>query len=103
MPCYAFHMNKGAHHCVYHRKICIRHSVIEVVHSQYPGKQQRLNIRIYFDRKNKYFYSNAYSHYKSTAFQELLFTQMTNNFETNFKLKASHKFNIHKLMYYMFL
>jgi len=28
---------------------------------------------------------------------------MNNNFKTNFKLKPSHKFNIYKLMYYMFL
>ena len=28
---------------------------------------------------------------------------MINNFKTNFKLKPSHKFNIYKLMYYMFL
>jgi len=28
---------------------------------------------------------------------------MTKNFETNFKLKLSHKFNIYKLMYYTFL
>ena len=39
-------------------------------------KTQRLNIRIYFDRKNNYFYSNVYIHYKSNAFEELLFTKM---------------------------
>ena len=51
-------------------------------------------------------YSNVYSHEKSSAFQELLLTQMyymTKNFKTNFKLKPSYKFNIYKLMDYMFL
>ena len=74
---YTHHKHKGAHHCEcdcvlpncpFYWKPCYRlhmdmdvHSVHEV-HSEHPGKKQRLNIRIYFDRKNKYFYSNIYSH-----------------------------------------
>ena len=64
-----------AHPYVHHRKICTHHSVCEVVHSEHPGKK-KLNIRIYFDRRNKYFYSNVYIHYKSNAFEVLLFTKM---------------------------
>ena len=60
MPYYTLHMHMDAHHYVYHRNICSLHSVHEVVHSEYPGKKQRLNIRIYFDGKNHYYYSNVY-------------------------------------------
>ena len=35
-------------------------------------KKQRLNIRIYFDRK-KYIYSYVYIHYKSNTYEELVF------------------------------
>jgi len=49
-----------AHPYVYHRNICTHHCVHEVVRLEYPVKTQRLNIRIYFDRKNNYFYSNVY-------------------------------------------
>ena len=36
-------------------------------------KTQRLNIRIYSDRKNNYFYSNVYSKQKFTTFEELCY------------------------------
>ena len=61
MPYYKLHIEMDAHPYVYHRNICIHHSVHEVVHSECPGKK-KLNIRIYFDRKNHYFYSNVYIH-----------------------------------------
>ena len=54
------HKYKGGHPYMYHRNICIQHFLHEVVHSQYPAKTQRLNIRKYSDRKNNYFYSNVY-------------------------------------------
>jgi hypothetical protein len=72
-----------AHPYVYHRNICIHHCVHEVVDSEYPGKKQRLNMRIYFDRNNHYLYSNVYIHQKYNAFEVLLFKKMywmTNNF-----------------------
>jgi len=50
----------GAHLYVYHRNVCIQHFVHEVAHSQYLAKTQRLNIRIYSDRKKNNFYSNVY-------------------------------------------
>ena len=66
-PYYTYHIQKGslhyvcvdvllddAHHYVYHRNICTLHSVHEVVHSDYPGKKQRLNIRLHFDEMNHY-------------------------------------------------
>ena len=59
MPYYTLHMHMDAHHYVYHRNICSLHSVHEVVHSEYPGKKQRLNIRVYFDEEKHYFYSNV--------------------------------------------
>jgi len=45
-------MNLDHHPYVYHKNICIHHRVHEVVHSEYPGKTQKLNIRTYFDREN---------------------------------------------------
>ena len=60
MPYYTHHKYNGAHPYVYHRNTCIQHCLHEVVHSECPGKKQRLNIRIYSDRKNNYFYSNVY-------------------------------------------
>jgi hypothetical protein len=57
MPYYTLYMHVDTHPYVHHRNICIHHCVHEVVHSQYPGKKQRLNIRIYSDRKNSYCYS----------------------------------------------
>jgi hypothetical protein len=38
-------------------------------------KTQRLNIRIYSDRKYYYFYSNVNILYKTTAFAELCYLQ----------------------------
>ena len=52
---YTIHMHMGAHHYAYHRNICIQHYVHEVVPSEYPGKTQRLKIRTYCYKKNKYF------------------------------------------------
>jgi hypothetical protein len=51
MPYYPLHMNMDAHPYVYHRNICIHHRAHEILHAEYPGKKQRLNIRIYLDRK----------------------------------------------------
>jgi hypothetical protein len=59
-PYYTLHIHMDAHPYIYHMNICIQHCVYEVVHSQYPGKTQRLNIRIHSDRKNKCFYSYVY-------------------------------------------
>jgi hypothetical protein len=55
MPYYTLHMHMDAHAYVYHRNIHIQHCVREVVRSKYPGKKQRVNIRIKSDRKNNFF------------------------------------------------
>ena len=47
MPYYIFHIKMDAQPYVYHKNICIHHSVHEVVHLEYPGKK-KLNIRIWF-------------------------------------------------------
>jgi len=44
-------MNMDGRPYAYHRNNCIHHWVHEVVHSEDPGKKQKLNIRIYLDRK----------------------------------------------------
>ena len=62
MSYYTLHMHMDAHHYVYQRNICTHRSVHEVVHSEYPGKEQSLNIRIYFDGKNHNFYTNVHIH-----------------------------------------
>jgi len=75
MPYYTIHTNMDAHPYVYHTNMCIQQSVHVVVHSENPGKNtKRLNLRDYFDRKNNYFYSTVYFHYKSNVYEELLFT-----------------------------
>ena len=40
MPYYKLHIKMDAHPYVYHRNICIHHSVHKVVHSEYPGKKK---------------------------------------------------------------
>jgi hypothetical protein len=60
-------------------------------------KTQRLNTRIYCDRKNDYFYSYVYIKEKSRAFEKLLFTKShnLNNFVCNLFFKSNSSFNIY--------
>jgi hypothetical protein len=67
-------MNMDAQLYVYHRNFCIQYCVCGFVLLKYPGNpgKKKLNIRIYSERKNNYFYSNVHIKQKSSAFEELV-------------------------------